>query len=131
MNNNKSLHVLGSILVGLLFGYIIWGHAFSSEKDHDMGTHQMPNGEMMSDMPMDMDSMMAGMMAGLQGKTGDEFDKEFLSEMIVHHQGAVEMAQMVLNTSKRPELINLANGIISAQNGEIKQMQDWQKAWFK
>ena len=93
--------------------------------------HQMEDGTMMSNVPMDMESMMDGMMASLQGKKGDAFDKEFLAEMIVHHQGAVEMAKAVLANSKRPELIQLANDIISAQTKEIGMMQDWQKAWFK
>jgi uncharacterized protein (DUF305 family) len=74
--------------------------------------------------------MMSGMMAGLNGKTGDEFDKAFLAEMIVHHQGAVVMAKAVLKNSKRPELIKLASDIISAQTGEITMMKNWQKAWF-
>lgn len=78
-----------------------------------------------------MNNTMTGMISGLQGKTGDAFDKEFLSEMIVHHQGAVEMAKAVLATSKRPELIKLANDIISAQTKEIGMMQGWQSAWFK
>lgn len=79
---------------------------------------------------MDMSMMMDGMMAGLKGKTGDAFDQAFLDEMIVHHQGAVEMAKAVLAQSNREELKTLANGIISAQEKEIKQMQDWNKAWF-
>ena len=94
--------------------------------------HQMPDGSMMQNSNgMDMTSSMQGMMAGLQGKTGDAFDKEFLAEMIVHHQGAVDMAQAVLKTSKRPELIQLANDIITAQTKEISMMQGWQKNWFK
>lgn len=93
--------------------------------------HQMPNGAMMGgNNHMDMNSMMSGMMAELNGKTGDEFDKAFLSEMIVHHQGAVVMAQAVLKNSKRPELIKLANDIISAQTREISMMKGWQKSWF-
>lgn len=93
--------------------------------------HQMPDGSMMGgNNKMDMNSMMSTMMAGLNGKTGAEFDKAFLSEMIVHHQGAVVMAQAVLKNSKRPELIKLANDIISAQKEEIAKMQGWQKAWF-
>jgi uncharacterized protein (DUF305 family) len=80
---------------------------------------------------MDMKSMMQDMNAGLVGKTGDEFDKAFLSEMIVHHQGAVEMAQVVLKNSKRPELIKLANDIIAAQTKEIDMMKGWQTQWFK
>jgi uncharacterized protein (DUF305 family) len=78
-----------------------------------------------------MNNTMTGMMSDLQGKTGDAFDKEFLSEMIVHHQGAVEMAKAVLATSKRPELIKLANDIISAQTKEIDMMKGWQTTWFK
>ena len=102
------------------------------------GMHRMPNGQMMMNenggMMMktggDMSSMMMDMNKGLEGKTGDAFDQTFLNEMIVHHQGAVEMAKLVLKTSKRPELIKLANDIIAAQNGEIKMMQDWNKTWF-
>jgi uncharacterized protein (DUF305 family) len=94
-------------------------------------THQMSNGTMMEGgTHMSMDSMMNGMMAGLQGKTGNEFDKAFLSEMITHHQGAVVMAQAVLQSSKRPELVKLANDIISAQTKEIEMMKGWQKSWF-
>lgn len=29
-------------------------------------------------------------------KSGDEFDKAFISEMIMHHQSAIQMAQMML-----------------------------------
>lgn len=93
--------------------------------------HQMPDGSMMrGEGEMDMNSMMVGMMAKLDGKTGGEFDKTFLEEMIVHHQGAVVMAEAVLKNSKRPELIKLANDIISAQTKEIETMKDWQKSWF-
>jgi uncharacterized protein (DUF305 family) len=116
--NNQALYYVGSILIGLIFGYLIWGN-------------QKPNTHVMQGSHMDMDSAMSSMTSSLNGKTGDEFDKTFLSEMIVHHMGAVDMAKMVLTTSKRPELIKLANDIITAQNVEIKMMQEWQQAWFK
>lgn len=90
----------------------------------------MMDGTMMSN-STDMEDMMASMNVALVGKTGDDFDKAFLSQMIVHHQGAVSMAQMVLNTSARPELKKLASDIISAQNNEIQMMKDWQQNWFK
>jgi len=51
--------------------------------------------------------------------------------MIPHHQGAVAMANEALQKSKKDEIKTLANGIIKAQNAEIKQMQDWQTAWKK
>jgi uncharacterized protein (DUF305 family) len=50
--------------------------------------------------------------------------------MIPHHQGALVMAQEVLEKSKRPELIKLAKGIISDQKKEIAQMQQWRKQWY-
>lgn len=113
--------------IGILGGWLIWGN--SSSGIH--GMHQMPDGSMMSNTGSDMTTMMHDMNAGLAGKTGDEFDKAFLSEMIIHHQGAVEMAQAVLKNSKRPELIKLANDIISAQTAEINMMKNWQEMWFK
>lgn len=130
-------------IIGFLVGVILtsafcmfnhhrgWDKDDYSRKDKSTMMHRMPDGTMMNNVGMDMHSMMGGMMAGLEGKTGDDFDKAFLSEMIVHHQGAVDMAQAVLKQSKRPDLIKLANDIISAQNKEIKMMQDWQKAWFQ
>ncbi len=78
-----------------------------------------------------MSKMMDDMAAGLKDKTGDDFDKAFLDEMIVHHEGAVDMANTVLEKSKREELRNLANDIIAAQTTEIEQMNAWKKAWFK
>ena len=80
---------------------------------------------------MDMDSMMQSMTGDLVGKTGIDFDQAFLSGMIVHHQGAVAMAEMVLKQTTNPELIKLANEIIKAQTTEINQMKTWQTTWKK
>ena len=80
---------------------------------------------------MSMQHTMDGMVGGLANKTGDAFDEAFIDEMIVHHEGAVSMAQMVLTQSKRPELITLANNIITAQTTEINMMKKWKTTWFK
>ena len=92
------------------------------------GTHQMPDGSVMGN---GMHDAMADMTSSLKNKTGDDFDKAFLDEMVVHHQGAIDMANLVLTTSKRPELLELARNIITAQTQEITMMNDWRSAWFK
>lgn len=73
---------------------------------------------------------MDDMMSGLQDKTGDDFDKAFLSEMIMHHQGAVEMAEAALQSAKHQEIKDMARTIISTQTSEINQMQTWGKSWY-
>lgn len=52
-------------------------------------------------------------------------DIDFVKGMIPHHQGAVEMAKIVLEHGKDPEVRKLAEGIIAAQEAEIKWMEDW------
>ena len=133
MKNNTPLIVVVSLLIGLGAGYVIRGEAVTVNKTQMMGSksggHMMPDGTMMGG-SMTMESTMQNMMTNLKGKTGAEFDKAFLSEMIMHHEGAVVMAQAVLTTSKRPELLQLAKNIISAQTTEINMMSGWQKVWF-
>lgn len=124
--------LLGIVLTSVVFmsnSHRGWDKGEYYKKDNSSMVHQMPDGKMMDN--MGMESSMSGMMMGLEGKTGEEFDKAFLSEMIVHHEGAVDMAQMVLTTSKRPELTKLAGEIITAQTKEIRMMKDWQKSWYK
>ena len=52
-------------------------------------------------------------------------DADFAKSMIPHHQGAVEMAKIELQYGTDPQLRKLAEGIISAQESEIKFMNEW------
>lgn len=125
--NNKQFVIIGTFIFGILLGWIIWGSGSSKTTNHVMPDGSiMPNSQMNS-----MEHSMNSMTESLKGKAGTEFDKEFLSQMIIHHEGAVEMSKMVLSSSQNPELIKLANDIISAQNKEIQMMKDWQINWFK
>ncbi len=96
------------------------------------GMHMMPDGTMMgSDAgAMGMESMMMDMTARLKGKAGAELEKTFLEDMIVHHQGAVDMSKELLKGTNKPELIEFANAIITAQSSEIEMQKRWLKEWY-
>jgi len=50
--------------------------------------------------------------------------------MIPHHEAAVVIAKDALQKSQRPEIKNLAQEIIKAQDTEINQMKQWRKTWY-
>ena len=87
----------------------------------DTMSHDTGSMNMLSDMSM--------MSSSLKGLKGDEFDKRFISEMVTHHEGAVDMAELALTNAKHQEVKTMAQNIISAQTKEIDEMQTWQKNW--
>ncbi|MGI8526643.1 MAG: DUF305 domain-containing protein [Pseudolabrys sp.] len=72
-----------------------------------------------------MDSM-AKMQKDMPKTTGDG-DVDFAQMMIPHHQGASDMAKVLLDTSKDPTLRKMAAKMIKDQGREISQLQDWLK----
>lgn len=64
------------------------------------------------------------------GMMGGAIDRHFIEQMIPHHDGAVAMAQLALERSKREEVRTLATAIIADQTKEIQDMTGWYKDWF-
>src|SRR5258705_3348301 len=60
------------------------------------------------------------------GHTGDP-DRDFVTMMIPHHQGAIDMAKALLLYGKDPQMRRLAQEIITDQESEIQLMQLWLK----
>ncbi|MEK7134002.1 MAG: DUF305 domain-containing protein [Patescibacteria group bacterium] len=77
-------------------------------------------------------SLMGGNMMGYGNMMGTSVnvDRHFIEQMIPHHEGAIAMAKIALERSKRPEIISLANGIIGAQQKEISDMRSWYQSWY-
>ena len=71
-----------------------------------------------------MDGMLSDdELAALRTAQGAEFDRLFLQGMIKHHEGAITMAQAVVNSVNK-EVADLAASIINAQELEISKMKE-------
>ncbi|MBQ1072735.1 DUF305 domain-containing protein [Micromonospora sp. C31] len=88
-----------------------WGRPVPSPGGMPHMDHAMPG--MMSDADM----------AELGAAAGREFDRQFLTMMIAHHEGAVTMARDVLARGAHAEAKALAQQIISTQQAEIDTMR--------
>src|SRR5205823_12008210 len=70
------------------------------------------------------------MNASLEPLKGAEIDQSFLQQMIQHHRSGIEMAKLASDHTKRPELGQFAEKMISKQQAEIDKMTGWLKSWY-
>lgn len=139
MNNINYKYTTFGLLFLLVVTYAwhwqaILGHVGSDNSSNMSGmnmngSHMMPNGQMMSNDGMNMDDMTMNEMVGMMnGKTGKALEKEFLAGMVPHHQGAIDMARLVLaDPTVSAQVKAFAQEIITAQDREIKMMNEWLK----
>lgn len=79
-----------------------------------------------------------GMMGPMMGSDTDldllrdaeDFDKEFIEQMVPHHQMAIMMSQMAGRSTDRKEMQELTDSIVETQSREIQDMQRWYREWY-
>jgi len=106
-------------LILLFFSVSVWGQ----QHDHHKTTSEKNSPEInkfIQEMDAGMEKMMKDM--HVPGYTGNP-DVDFLAMMIPHHEGAVEMARLVLIHGTDPLVRKLAEDIISSQTSEIQTMK--------
>lgn len=120
-------------VIGLFAGVIItgFGAAYAVNNDNQgMMSMMGMNSDMNSQGMMDNSDMSMGDMASsLKNKTGDDFDKAFISGMVAHHQGAIDMANLAEKNANHDEIKKLSRDIVLSQTNEINEMKAWQTKW--
>jgi hypothetical protein len=66
---------------------------------------------------------MTAMMRDMQATGSGDVDRDFVTQMAAHHQGAIDMARAMLRTGRNQRLIRLAHEIIVTQSEEIVTMR--------
>jgi uncharacterized protein (DUF305 family) len=115
---NILIIVLVSLVVGGGIGYLVGG-----SKGH-------PDGSVSQNANTVHGTSTDSMVMELSELSGSDRDEAYLESMIVHHQSAVDMSEILLETTRRPELKQLAESVIATQNTEIAQMKSWLSQWY-
>jgi len=76
-------------------------------------------------------AIMMRMMQTMPSKFTGDADVDFMMQMKAHHQGAIDIAKVVVANGKDPTVKNLATEIVSAQEKEIKTIDEWLKTMGK
>lgn len=115
--NIKTVYMLTILLPG-----IIAGPTASAEPS----THAEHSARAEQSQPSPYAAVNANMMQAMHNlmPTGD-VDYDFMRGMIPHHQGAIDMARVLLEQGGSEQMRELARDILSAQEAEITQMQVW------
>lgn len=109
MKRNSLIIGIIALIIGGIAGY---GLANKPLVQPQQNGHMMNNGSMQ------------------EKNNGQNIDQHFIVQMIPHHEGAIAMAKVALERSKREEIRSLAQGIIEAQEKENSDMRSWYQTWF-
>ena len=127
--NFKTLNSLKAVVLAPLAAlWLVSAVAQAQTSPATMPSASMPMGQMHKGAAGPKD-MKASMMMGMEGMqkmpmSGDT-DKDFAMMMKMHHQQALNMAELQLANGKSAEMKTMAKQIIVAQKKEIAQFDKW------
>lgn len=131
---------LFKVLIILFAAFLLlWvGYLFGLLKGYDIQTHDIVRLERItkgggfcggtSAMSHTLSANAVGLLqeniiTSLKDLSGETFDKEFLIQMMLQHEGTIEMANLALEKSQDPEIIKLAQTIIDQSNERVQEIQ--------
>lgn len=126
--NSKMLKSFGAVLLVPLTVLSLATAAQAQTAKPMASSASMPMGNMQSGAGGSADmkqSMMSGVGTMKNMQMSGDTDKDLATMMKVHHQGAVEMAEMELAHGKSPAMKSMAKKIIAAQRKEIAEFDRW------
>ncbi|WP_263730546.1 DUF305 domain-containing protein [Cellulomonas sp. SG140] len=94
-----------------------WGEAPSSGQDGANGTGMAHSGMQVEGMDQ------TAVTADLKGRNGKDFDRQFLTMMIAHHQSALEMAKVEQAEGLNADAVELSGTIATSQTAEMDEMR--------
>ena len=99
--------------------------AAATHSGHGAAEHAMPAASAADDAVADYRAAADRMHMAMDIPFTGDPDADFARGMIAHHEGAIEMARILLEHGEDPELRALAEDIIAAQEREVAILQDW------
>jgi uncharacterized protein (DUF305 family) len=115
MNIKITLAFVGSLFLGILLGIYLSINSINNNRESIM---QMMGYRTNNKTPQKSFVTTSGI------------DRHFIEQMIPHHEGAIEMAEIALEKSQKNEVTSLANDIVKTQSKEISKMKQWYKDWY-
>ena len=113
--NNKITFGIGGVVIGLVLA-LLFASTIFQYRNGDFGMMGWRSSSVSNQ--------------GVAGQTVNYIDRHFIEQMIPHHEGAVAMAKLALEKSKRAEIKTLATAIVKSQTKENVDMIGWYKSWF-
>lgn len=113
-------------LIALCGALMATASARAQHDGHPHGTPDRPSAAFSPDAALflaENDAAMARMMAAMHVTPSGDIDRDFVTMMIPHHQGAIDMARAALRSSRNDAVRRLAQEIIVTQEDEIRAMR--------